>query len=139
MGAVKWDVAQEPDRWAGAGWAGWPAPSHGYYSRELANSTSLSHKRTGNDTIQPPEQAEDLQPSVAIDLAGRMNRRINREYHRDHQGQVIVGHGFTDFKLATDDIRLKRRPSNWKNKAKLVLIGVSIFLAETTKLRSNKR
>jgi hypothetical protein len=33
----------------------------------------------------------------------------------------------TLFKFATDDIRLKRLPSNWKNKTKLGLIDVSIF------------
>ena len=44
-------------RWAGAGWAGWPAPSHGYCSSEPASSTTLSRKRTSNDTNQPTEQA----------------------------------------------------------------------------------
>jgi len=41
-----------------AGWLGWPAPSHGHYSHEPASSTSLSHKRTSNDTNQPTEQAD---------------------------------------------------------------------------------
>ena len=49
---------KKPDRWAGAGW---PAPSHGYYSREQASSTSLSHKRTSNDTNQPTEQASSAE------------------------------------------------------------------------------
>ena len=42
-----------------AGWTDWPAPSYGYYSHEPANSTSLSHKRTSNDTNQPTEQADN--------------------------------------------------------------------------------
>ena len=50
-------INPQPDRWAGAGWAGWPAPSHGYCLRETASSTSLSHKRTSKDTNQPTEQA----------------------------------------------------------------------------------
>ena len=40
-----------------AGWLGWPAPSHGHCSNEPASSTSLSHKRTSNNTNQPTEQA----------------------------------------------------------------------------------
>ena len=50
-------VYMQPDRWAGAGW---PAPSHGYYLREPASSTSLSHKRTSNDTNQSTEQVDGL-------------------------------------------------------------------------------
>ena len=52
--AVNCDL--QPDRW---GWLGWPAPSHEYCSSEPASSTSLSHKRTSNDTNQPIEQAEE--------------------------------------------------------------------------------
>ena len=41
-----------------AGLAG--QPHHMAYLREPASSTSLSHKRTSNDTIQPTEQAACL-------------------------------------------------------------------------------
>ena len=55
-----------PVRLGLAGWADWPAPSHGYYLHEPASSISLSHKRTSNDTNQPTEQADDPIPIVAI-------------------------------------------------------------------------
>ena len=41
--------------------AGQPSPSQKYCSFEPASSTSLSHKRTSNDTNQPFEQAWYLQ------------------------------------------------------------------------------
>ena len=37
--------------------AGWLPPSHGHYSHEPASSTSLSRKRTSNDTNQLTKQA----------------------------------------------------------------------------------
>ena len=42
---------------AGLGWLG--SPSHGYYLHEPTSNTSLSHKRTSNDTNQPTEHAYD--------------------------------------------------------------------------------
>ena len=60
-----------------AGWLGWPAPSHGHCSYEPANITSLSHKRTSNDTNQPTEQAEKTRRQkgqITPDLVSCKNR-----------------------------------------------------------------
>ena len=55
-----------PDRLGADGWAGWPALSHKHCSREPASSTSLSRKRTSNDTNQPTEQVETFNNSAYI-------------------------------------------------------------------------
>ena len=47
----------QPVRLGAAGWLGWPALSYKHCSCEPTSSTSLSHKRTSNDTNQPTEQA----------------------------------------------------------------------------------
>ena len=46
-----------PDRLGAAGWAGWPTLSHKHCLHEPASSTSLSYKRTNNDTNQPTKPA----------------------------------------------------------------------------------
>ena len=57
-----------PVRLGAAGWLGWPALSQKHYSHKPASSTSLSHKRTSNDTNQPTEQAVSFQLSLCREL-----------------------------------------------------------------------
>ena len=74
-----------------AGWLGWPAPSHGHCSNEPASSTSLSHKRTSNDTNQPTEQAASSRTEQR--LTHYACGRFRRESHSASEsiGMRVVG------------------------------------------------
>ena len=63
-----------------AGWLDWPAPSHRHCSYEPASSTSLSHKRTSNDTNQPTEQADRWRLIYETNLLSLINPPLAHIY-----------------------------------------------------------